>query len=750
MYPSRAHSWRAPQSILKNSHQTCRSKHSAVHFPAEESQIIGFGGGECFSSDGEDITEQEDSAAGSDGEEGEEEQALQRLTRTNTDFNTNLSHSGLQLGKPVTDSEGKRKTLLVSVTPYSLPHQNSKDILLKSLSKCDEIIQDDCKISEVQTESNIDPDSQKQEGMNFLLDKSKDLENVSLVTKSQQNEAIVFDSTDESVKPRESKSDDEVINTKISDTGTSHISIYSKEICKDKCQELEIPASTVLDNEKCTDSSKHKEILPDLISNGEKRRESARIQDISSNFPSNRENLNDIPKLPETSSGINKETCRDTAKLLTLSPPLMSNKDKFKDIPKLTESINNTTFSKGKFRDLKQINIEPVSRFGMKTTMESRIPIIKTRPKPAVRKSYDLVKKNDIFVKKVPDLIHKSTEQNLNLAPQKKDSDENIVQVNNISESIIQVNISKTDNSKKETSTSEPLIEGESKEAHPKECEDMFSMEESRELAGEPDGRADPDEPGEPPALPRSPPPIIDPRPSFLHTLVKPKIPAKPITKLLQTTPRRIIPSREDIQVPETDAARVPKRQAPKPPPVPIEEVPCSTFLSKAATKETTCSYEVSSECPEPAPRKSLSVSVESLSTPEPEKKKSSSGKARFSLRKLLRLGASREEKIGSCEVSQTEEVPIPRPRLEIIHPSELNGSNVEVLGRIMDETETGRPAKPPPPPRNQSLAIEGFNRPARPPPPKSAELLRQQKQVKDELPTTAQSCGNLYANLGE
>jgi hypothetical protein len=63
------------------------------------------------------------------------------------------------------------------------------------------------------------------------------------------------------------------------------------------------------------------------------------------------------------------------------------------------------------------------------------------------------------------------------------------------------------------------------------------------------------------------------------------------------------------------------------------------------------------------------------------------------------------------------------------------------------------RPAKPPPPPRNQSLdawgkTIEGFNKPARPPPPKSAELLWQQKQPARQM-QAALPVNNLYANLG-
>lgn len=75
------------------------------------------------------------------------------------------------------------------------------------------------------------------------------------------------------------------------------------------------------------------------------------------------------------------------------------------------------------------------------------------------------------------------------------------------------------------------------------ECENTaekkFCFENSRELAGEPDGKADEEELTEPPALPTSPPPIAAtaPRPSFLHGNVnnidlkaKPAVPQKPVT----------------------------------------------------------------------------------------------------------------------------------------------------------------------------------------------------------------------------
>lgn len=68
--------------------------------------------------------------------------------------------------------------------------------------------------------------------------------------------------------------------------------------------------------------------------------------------------------------------------------------------------------------------------------------------------------------------------------------------------------------------------------------EKKFCFENSRELAGEPDGKADEEEMMEPPALPTSPPPIIttEPRPSFLHggvngdSKAKPAVPQKPVT----------------------------------------------------------------------------------------------------------------------------------------------------------------------------------------------------------------------------
>lgn len=79
------------------------------------------------------------------------------------------------------------------------------------------------------------------------------------------------------------------------------------------------------------------------------------------------------------------------------------------------------------------------------------------------------------------------------------------------------------------------------------QCDEKeFYFESSRELAGEPDGKADEEEVTEPPALPTSPPPMMiatEPRPSFLHggvvndSKAKPAVPQKPLTFSTKASP---------------------------------------------------------------------------------------------------------------------------------------------------------------------------------------------------------------------
>lgn len=262
-----------------------------------------------------------------------------------------------------------------------------------------------------------------------------------------------------------------------------------------------------------------------------------------------------------------------------------------------------------------------------------------------------------------------------------------------------------------------------------------------RELAGEPDGRADP-EIIEPPALPLSLPPSLDGQNSFLHNSPiydKPKIPCKPIVR---KTPSPIIlkTSSPIVLIDEGKDSLRCKRRAPKPP----EEL--YTLRERASS----CNREVKSEeIPEIIQRKLFSISTDSLTSCEEKKKEKSKG--RFSLKKFLRMGGKDPIKIN-VEIPvklETGEPPLsPKPRLVIIHPSELNGSRVEVVKpRDQVDCETvfeEIKQKPPPPPRN----LDDY-KPNLPHPPKSVEIINKQKQIHNSS-LERKKVETVYANIGE
>lgn len=144
----------------------------------------------------------------------------------------------------------------------------------------------------------------------------------------------------------------------------------------------------------------------------------------------------------------------------------------------------------------------------------------------------------------------------------------------------------------------------------------MFSIEKSRELAGEPDGSSDPDTNSEAPALPNSPPPLFheQKQTSFLHNLSKhlthekPKVPQKPHSFASPTTapvsnkkqqalhtieepelevpplrdsvelhleeliPEKLIVSRQSSSGSDVRGSTPKKGRAPDPPPSPVQE----------------------------------------------------------------------------------------------------------------------------------------------------------------------------------
>lgn len=176
------------------------------------------------------------------------------------------------------------------------------------------------------------------------------------------------------------------------------------------------------------------------------------------------------------------------------------------------------------------------------------------------------------------------------------------------------------------------------------------------------------------------------------------------------------------------------RRMAPKPPATPTEELPASIFARNPAAanlksdspvvrekekreRASSCSpkfrkavCEAPDPCvhpaaPEPAPRRTISLSQGSLATADKteEKKKS---RPRFSLKRLLRMGTRKDVDMtaSGASGSRLDEIPTspqPKPRLEIIHPLELDGAAVEVLrheriSRNGDDT-TDSPTENPP-----------------------------------------------------
>lgn len=213
--------------------------------------------------------------------------------------------------------------------------------------------------------------------------------------------------------------------------------------------------------------------------------------------------------------------------------------------------------------------------------------------------------------------------------------------------------------------------------------------------------------------------------------------------------------------------------------------------------------------------RRTISLSQDSLATEKEvrEEKKRGRNRKGFSLKRFLRMGSRKDMDIvtGQTSGARADEIPStpqPKPRLEIIHPLELDGAAVEVVGNDRITSKIGedqidscksdglkaarfppssagkrnictipvkprgrqslhkpwsvtvRPGKPPPPPRNQSLEewsrLDPANKPVRPPPPRAEAKLnvpaRSDKTSSKSTwrPTATTASDSIYANLGK
>lgn len=99
----------------------------------------------------------------------------------------------------------------------------------------------------------------------------------------------------------------------------------------------------------------------------------------------------------------------------------------------------------------------------------------------------------------------------------------------------------------------------------------------------------------------------------------------------------------------------------------------------------------------ESVPRRTISLSQDSLTTEKEvrEEKKRGRNRRGFSLKRFLRMGTRKDMDVISGQTSgaKTDEIPStpqPKPRLEIIHPLELDGAAVEVVGNDRIAARTG------------------------------------------------------------
>ncbi|KAK9887198.1 hypothetical protein WA026_021040 [Henosepilachna vigintioctopunctata] len=670
------------ESIIKSGKKTKKIGHRSVRFPSQLTEVIGYGGEDWSSENEEDSDEKVDDDFDDDSDDFDGlDEDLQKITKANTDFNsTSLleeaenkkSFASLLLGKPIVDSDGNKKTLLVTVKPFGEDGSSSPKKISKSLAHIP--------ISKNKKES---------------------------VTESKTNVILKSYTKNDELQQKEEKSLLDEITETLENSKKDALQIMSR-----KKNDIEIPLTL-------PSKETNKENIENECNKNESTQKSEKKITLSRTPALKREHAllyqtaAKIEFMNNKNSKINKD---------------IRNKDM-----KKTETVQDT--------EEKEQNIDE--------EITNTIAVIKE-----VEKDSKWEISNE-----------KSCEED---------------------------KISSPDSSLTSTSTNNDF--------------DNVGFTQSREQAGEPDGRADSDN-SEPPALPLTPPPVLESQNSFLHSsnvaiIPKPKIPSKPNTVLIRKpvivhhieakshilTTFSSEPLAKELhkELTKQDSSgseeAVPisnKRKAPRPPDEgglyvrkPLNSMNGESPVVREKEKRDRASscpklptvvaaspkieFEI---CPEPAPRKNLSVSTDSLASADDGKRKEKT-KGKFSLKKFLRMGSNKDLSklpIETYKFDEIDSAPLPKPRLVIVHPSELNGAKVEVVAktlgahhiegtRVSNEYENVKSPKPLPPPRNLD---DHSQKPPLSPPPKSADVLNIQRQVSRNNSLSKKE-ETVYANIGE
>lgn len=516
------------------------SKKKSVNFPKEVSEVIGYGGEWSGSeaSDYEDDTPDKSSPSTEKEVVYVDDENLQRLTKSNTEFNMNngnllgdpatnikRSFAALKLGAPQKDSAGKKQTLKISVTPFSGGASSSK----------------------VDAKSKIIPTEAKDE-------KSKNSSGIIL-------KSITTTSTDVNVsKP----SRDEVDKTAVE---------FDVKVGKEKTLLEEISETLLSKRINVNEAAKNEPIKNDVIKVEIKNNDNVTSAVISSA---------DTVNMSTSSTSINKRSItRGNAILKDMEKP------KIQVFSKTSESDNGSDVECGATSDYydvvemrnsyenipdgldgdKKISISVDGLDQKKTEAGANKPPETLLKKKSHFFSNQTVSEMFLAHKPINDAIKKRGESydlmDNSYVTSKITNDGLIVTKSHINEDALDSTGSSFDSSSSDEELSNNRSESDSginvktsngvssvcviNSSNSSDYEDIQVTEEiskalstskSRELAGAPDGRSDPDgssETSPAPALPQSPPPNVDARTSFLHSTTKfspekPKVPTKPVT----------------------------------------------------------------------------------------------------------------------------------------------------------------------------------------------------------------------------
>lgn len=702
----------------------------SVCFLKDLTEIIGYGGEDWCSANGDEDEEEDNDSSDDDAtmeaDEDESTKELKRITKENTDFNTTSladikevkkPYTQLLLGKPLVDASGKKQTLLVSVTPFGEDSSSPvrKFNTTKSLSHIPIAKNNKDIIAENKTNVVLTSYS-KNEGEKFGKEEKSLLDEISETLEKSKNPIQIM------AKKKIQKD----LILPVSDSNKENISqeaVKEKEVKKVEVKEEEIVLETkAIVTEKKISLSRTPALKRDVEKPVIFQTTTAKIELL------NTKNLK-----------LNKET-------VNKAKTEVNNNEKSDSIDKKSEKNETTN------------NIISTTNLIKAEILNSRSEISESKEKK------DEINTN---VAEKSSLEEKSREKVTGLPPLGKYN---------------------------------------------------MPFPQSREQAGKPDGREDPVATELPP-LPITPPPTLETQTSFLHSAAppiyeKPKVPSKPATVLIRKPPScHLVPSQplttfnndkpcEKLPLCKQDSndsdSKTNKRRAPKPPP---EEAIAPVYTRHSTglvnidspvvrekekrERASSCTPKIlgisddnvldenSYVAPEPAPRKSLSVSTDSLTAGAGEEKKKEKHRGRFSLKKFLRMGSSKDlPKVPMDSiVLKTEEpnngAPQPKPRLVIVHPSELNGAKVEVVAKpMLDQVDfhstkheysmvngdyepcSPKATKPPPPPRNFNDSGSS-TKPNLPHPPKSVEILNKQRQISRSSSNTKKT-ETVYANIGE